>query len=37
MYFVKVEGCLSLAANGLGIGEEGAFEKRQLGLFTKAQ
>jgi hypothetical protein len=23
--------------NGLGIGEEGAFEKRQLGLCTKAK
>jgi len=23
--------------NGLGIGEEGAFEKRQLGLCDKAQ
>jgi hypothetical protein len=26
-----------VAANGLGIGEEGAFEKRQLGLRTKAK
>jgi len=28
---------LKLRSNGFGIGEEGAFEKLQLGLCTKAQ
>ncbi len=36
MFGCRCERCRSIAANGLGIGEGRAFEKRQLKYSTKA-